>query len=497
MILFAFYVLFISRCLCWIYGGDILPRSGLGMGAAYFNNTIYIFGGWGAWDQLVTVNAASIGNNVYDDKGQYVLESGFYSSPQSYAQIYDTSIVYYLDNFRLIIYDLLHQNEIDRIWAPQYSAISEETCVTFGDDILYLSGSHFYDDHTVQAYNITNQKWITNIPNMQKARYSHSCVFDSVNGKLWVIGGENDNWQDDEVSISVETISVDNIFAQQWEQSDSLIVETYLMNSVYYEEYIVIMGGFDVLNNVQIISCNTGYVFMLGSLNYPVYNAASLLVNDRLYMFGGRFVYGNDQFNTFQYLDISINYITSLEPTQSPTHPTANPTQNPTHNPTQLTTNPTQNPTQQTQNPTQPTQNPTRNPTQTPTQKPTQNPTTSTINPTKYPTQLPSQTPTHNPSASTINPMQNPTQTPSQKPTHHPTETPSENPTHNPSEPTTNPTQHPTKPTINPTQNPTYDHTDVPLIDSLPFAAFSWGYDGFWPGCTDPRKSSSISWCAG
>eukprot|EP01084_Bolivina_argentea_P045520 83798_1 len=348
----------------WVNGGTILPRADGQMAAAYWNNSIYLFGGEGNVKQLLTINE----QNEYHDKGTNVLVSSCRSNTQSYIQIYNTSVVYYIEfesgTNRIVIYDLANTNEIGQIFTDQ--DVDSGTCVTLANHVLYFLAGMYPDAvRRVQAYNITSETWIYSIPSMQTKRRNHGCAFDPIEQTIWAIGGwnltSNPYW--DEVTKSVEKISVDAITTQLWKYSDNLIIETRAMSTIYYKGYIVVMGGhqgsgFDFLTDVQIINCNTGHEFRADSLAYKIGYAAGILAYDTMYLFGG----GGPSSDTFQYLDISLNYITSLDPIKAPT---MNPTQVPTIAPSQLPTYSTQLSTVDT------TQLPTADPTQKPAIDPT------------------------------------------------------------------------------------------------------------------------------
>eukprot|EP01084_Bolivina_argentea_P154214 268859_1 len=351
----------------WINAGTVLPRAAKSMAVAYWNDMFYLFGGYcNYWNpgqkQLVTLD----NSYHFTDHGTNALTSALKANSHVYTQIYNTKIVYYHEysglyspsTNRIVIYDLEQKNEIGAIFAPQN--IDYGICVTSGNDILYtFGGGAIGHSSTVQGYNISAETWLTNISNMQTERVHHTCIFDELQGQLWVIGGYNGFSH----LKSVEIISTNQINTEYWHYSEDLVYETRSHSSIYYNGHIITMGGFNSnqrwLNKVQIINCTTGYVFMSGLLNYKIRNAAGILIADRVYLFGGSDE-GNNNVDTAQYWDINLTLRQN---------PTRNPTQNPTIltlNPTILTLNPTKNPTK----------NPTRNPAKIATQKtedPTQN----------------------------------------------------------------------------------------------------------------------------
>eukprot|EP01084_Bolivina_argentea_P100014 179676_1 len=348
--------------VAWINGGIILPRKDGQMAAAFWNNTIYILGGVNNDRQMVAIN----GSYGYEDKGTNVLQTNFMMYSHCYTQISDTSIIYYIDWIfdKVIIYDLKNRKENGKLTVHN---ISDQTCVTSGENIVYFIGGQSDMSPTgiatVQAYNISDGKWISSIPDMNLARQGgHSCVFDKVQQQLWVLGGGNGYVNP---AKKVEKINTTDIATQQWQNSTELLSPAHKSGAIYYKGFIMIMGydngGVHKPTYVQIVNCSSGYVFKSEPLSYAVAQAATILVNDRVYLIGGL---GGSWLNTFQYLDLSVQYLESFKPTQTPTNNPSFATNNPTLTPSFF---PTNTPTLITYSPTKISNNPSFHPTKMPT----------------------------------------------------------------------------------------------------------------------------------
>eukprot|EP01083_Nonionella_stella_P090231 252075_1 len=144
-----------------------------------------------------------------------------------------------------------------------------------------------------------------------------------------------------------------------------------------FEQYIYVIGGAE---GPYIVSERSDYIDIIDKygdivlsevvrLHEPIQSTSSILVQDRLYIFGG-YIEGQTV-DYWQYYDLNPL------PTRSPTLPTEYPSMNPSVPPSETPTNyPTNDPTFD------PTHNPTDVPTSAPTVTPTMQPTNITFNPT-------------------------------------------------------------------------------------------------------------------
>eukprot|EP01083_Nonionella_stella_P199313 730956_1 len=196
-------------------------------------------------------------------------------------------------------------------------------------------------------YDRSSNVWSTG-SNMKHGRRSHQCAVDLNNQVLFAIGGWN---KEDGFVSSVETIAINNINNDQWSDSEPLLDAVVGAPSIFYDHFIFVIAGHSVSvginNQMQIIDCdNNGQVSRGPYLYYAVSNHAPVIVNDVLYVFGGKDT-GSSPVNTWQYLELTGTNAPTLR-TSAPTNiPTANPsTRNPTHNPTvaPTTSNPSNSP---------------------------------------------------------------------------------------------------------------------------------------------------------
>eukprot|EP01083_Nonionella_stella_P195637 720516_1 len=210
-------------------------------------------------------------------------------------------------------------------------------CLTSNDKILFVLGG-FYSEtslRTVGILNISENTWMYSY--MQTSRHYHSCVVDPVRNELWAIGGVNKKNSYNSVYLkSVERISIENVTHNSWEYTQDLMQQVHYTTAVLYRNVILIVGGSSAAdrlysNKVQVIDCVSGNVTLGGYLNYAVYGAATILVDNRLFMFGGAANSG-EGFQKWQYLDLPTQI-----PTASPSYNASN-TMNETNNSTSIKT---------------------------------------------------------------------------------------------------------------------------------------------------------------
>eukprot|EP01084_Bolivina_argentea_P245847 411522_1 len=349
----------------WTIATSILPRGEGSMATCYYqaDNKIYLFGGWHHQKQFVIYD---ITHNSFEV--EYSLPMDVYGENNQYYTRMDY-IFYWLDVRSIIVYNLNNKNFENQIVRKQtHSTIS---CLTSGNNLLYIIGG-IYDNYTyaktVEIYNISSGIWLSQIPSIQTERAGHSCLIHPIQQQLWVIGGYHYAPKTIVLHL-VETISLNDMKNQKWTYSQSLIYAVYKTVAVLYEHYIIVMGGYgkdqincNSRNEIQIINCNTGNVFIAGYLKYVVGGASGILVGDRVYLFGGW--NGSAYIQTWQYLDLTADYFLTNSPSQFPTS-----------SPTDITINPSY---------------PTKDPSEYPTNDPT-------ISPSDYATNYPTISPTNDP----------------------------------------------------------------------------------------------------
>eukprot|EP01084_Bolivina_argentea_P282650 483867_1 len=310
-----------------------MPKSNFAMGIGYYNNSIYLIGGWSSTKGLVSYNTDQ---NTFTDYNN-VLSYDTYGLAQFYCQLQDT--VYMIDRTyrRLSTYDL--QN---KVFNPRWNnipshTIAAESCLAGIDGYLFVLGgtSNIDASNQLLMLNISNNTWNTDLPSMQTPRVGLSCIIHPDVNMLYAIGGADSNDFQNQNSIrTVEMIAISSIKHHSWRfLFDNLIIATENSRSVIYGNNIFVTGGENggwSIDTMQIIHVINNTISLGATMAYKWSSAATIFANDILYVFGG--------YNT----GIKWQYYPFLDSTADPSNdPTAFPTtsNSTTSNPTTL--NPT------------------------------------------------------------------------------------------------------------------------------------------------------------
>eukprot|EP01083_Nonionella_stella_P182775 658514_1 len=335
--------------------------------------------------------------------------------------------------------------------------IFEGACLASIDDYLFVIGGNTEDfgggqTNMVQIYRISGNQWLTNAPPMTTNRYTLSCIV--YQNKLYAIGGRNVAYL-----ATIETLDISNmnaISSVTWDDNwaQSLTSPRKATRAVIYGTDIYVIGGRnnedeEPLAEINIIDTFTGYVTQGDVLNYPISHAASIIIGNTLYVFGG-YIGGNTYVHadTYQYSTLGTLNQTSSMPTMAPSKiPTIQPSAVPTNIPSR---------------------GPTLRPSDTPTNIPSFGPTLPPSNiPSNIPTFQPSETPSHVPTSDVALPSNIPSNIPSRGPTLRPSDTPTNIPSFGPTLPPSNiPSD---MPTFQPSETPSHVPTsDVALPSNIP-----------------------------
>eukprot|EP01083_Nonionella_stella_P182774 658513_1 len=298
--------------------------------------------------------------------------------------------------------------------------IFEGACLASIDDYLFVIGGNTEDfgggqTNMVQIYRISGNQWLTNAPPMTTNRYTLSCIV--YQNKLYAIGGRNVAYL-----ATIETLDISNmnaISSVTWDDNwaQSLTSPRKATRAVIYGTDIYVIGGRnnedeEPLAEINIIDTFTGYVTQGDVLNYPISHAASIIIGNTLYVFGG-YIGGNTYVHadTYQYSTLGTLNQTSSMPTMAPSKiPTIQPSAVPTNIPSR---------------------GPTLRPSDTPTNIPSFGPTLPPSNiPSNIPTFQPSETPSHVPTSDVALPSNIPSNIPSRGPTLRPSDTPTNIPSY-------------------------------------------------------------------
>eukprot|EP01083_Nonionella_stella_P137001 416977_1 len=412
----------------------ILPRQSDEMAVGYdaANHTILILAGFSS-GQFVTFK-----DGVFTDYGSSYLNDGttdFYARGhgQYYTQMSNT--LWYINcmfDGKLVTFDTTTY----KTFAPDITIpirIVEDTnycnarsCLTSLDNgkhqylfVIGFDGLNWSQGDKVQIYNISSSHWLSQsyVPNMNKKRESLSCVV--YNERLYAIGGrEPFSGSSGNPLDTVESLYVgadlSNINNALWLYVNGVLSQTMSgTRAVVHHEFhsiIVIPAVFQV--DVNIINTVDSSISFAGTLTQGTTTAASIIVDDLLYLFGGNA--NGYRVDTYQY----INLLT-LAPTASSNAPSNAPSDAPSNAPSKP-----------------PSKAPSSAPSNAPSDAPSNAPTAPTNVPSNAPSNAPSTAPSLPPSAApSLPPSLAPSLSPSLAPSLAPSLTPSDTPSSTPSLP--------------------------------------------------------------
>eukprot|EP01083_Nonionella_stella_P167711 564406_1 len=427
-----------------------LPRSTSFMALGSYNDVVFILGGYSTEvsisKQVVQYSAT---NKNFTDPGKR-LNYNVWGGGDFYTQIDNT--VYFLSTSgsNLNTFDMANRVYTSS-WKSVSTSVSYTSCLTSASisniDYIYVVGGYGSTPLSkVQVLKTSTMQWLSGIPSMKTARNRLSCIVDPSTLQLYAIAGKNGPGTDPGSYLdTIEKINVNNM--NLWEIVSATLTKPAIgTRSILYEERILVIGGRyangvsgqTYLDTIHVVDPQTDAVTLpYASLPRGVAEAAAIIMNDELYVFGGSICpndvdFCDNAYRTFliyQFATPSPTTPTSQPPTYAPTLfptniPTASPTLPPTYTPTSTTTSPTL----------PPTYTPSLFPTNTPTLLPTLPPTSTPTSPTTLPTLQPTYTPSESPSNF---PTYIPTSVPSNSPTLPPVTSPTALPTTRPSLPPT------------------------------------------------------------
>eukprot|EP01083_Nonionella_stella_P180991 646985_1 len=374
----------------------VLPRPDRGMAIGYdaANHTVLILGGYYRF-QLVTFK-----NSVFTDHGGGYLfdpDNGDFSarsSAQFYTQMDDT--LWYINcmhgnlvTFNTITYNMFDPNITTPIKIVDDTSCNARSCLASLDNgkhqylfVIGFEGPNYVEGDKVQIYNISSSHWLSQsyVPNMNKKRESLSCVV--YNERLYAIGGrEPFSGSSGNPLDTVESLYVgadlSNINNALWLYANGVLSQTMSgTRAVVHHEFhsiIVIPAVFQV--DVNIINTVDSSISFAGTLTQGTTTAASIIVDDLLYLFGGNA--NGYRVDTYQY----INLLT-LAPTASSNAPSNAPSDAPSNAPSKP-----------------PSKAPSSAPSNAPSDAPSNAPTAPTNVPSNAPSNAPSPAPSLSPAA--------------------------------------------------------------------------------------------------
>eukprot|EP01083_Nonionella_stella_P077918 212984_1 len=309
-------ICFIISCKSqWIVVNDthlLLPRGDVLMACGTFNDSIFIFGGYWFNKQLLEYIPS---RDIMIDHGKAVLHDKTFGHAQYYTQwnhmLYITSFLYRQHaQHSISIYDLSTNNFVDTassILIPNDISRSPGCCITTSEEFIFITGGSM--THTLQLFEFKTNKWHTGAP-MQDSREDHACVvvFDF----LYVIAGVNRS--------TIEKISIRNFETQPWEPIGSFTSIVAWPGCVLHHNTIWVVGGadrgaywenwqysslqydeeYEALDTVYIIRAIDDSITLLAErLPYGINRAATVILGNTLYVFGGTDVAHGVDFNTW------------------------------------------------------------------------------------------------------------------------------------------------------------------------------------------------------
>eukprot|EP01083_Nonionella_stella_P232411 819902_1 len=320
----SFLTCIFLQCICtegqWISSSDwFLPQPDFQMSIGAYNDILTILGG----------NYNPLDMTIYEISNDLIipLPTNTMGTSQYWTQI--QNIVLLMDPYSPVInsYDLstsIFTQKWKGITIPNNVTIYTGCIASTQDTLFIVGGADEVNDvylDTLFIYYLNSDTW-DHGASISPPRSRHSCIVSEWSDQLYVIGGQYRNGQ----TRGIQYISVNNTAQNTWTTlQHNLEFRSDGVRSVSYDKYIYIISGGDnegtgiYLNTVHIIDAETNTLSVAQhSLVYGVSYSAPVIVQDRLYVFGGRITYGVGT-SRLQYLDLLP---TTPTPTSSHKHTT-------------------------------------------------------------------------------------------------------------------------------------------------------------------------------
>lgn len=304
---------------------QLIPSGNWRMAIAEYNETIYLLGGYITDSASKSLILYDIDSNIFieDDNISTVSINGI----GQYYTVYD-NILYMINPAQttLLRYDL-EQDMFYDTWNSVEIPINvlDAGCLASYNNYLFIigganNGTSLYSNN-VQILNISSELWLDtmNIPKLIESRGGSSCIIHPNNHQLYVISGySNDSFPTSQYSNTIEYIyinDIENIISYSWNYVIGNLSRGLAgSRAIIYGNDILIIGGYhyngianyeDFINVIDIttdsILPDTG-----GYLDYGIVGGAPIIVNQRLYVFGGN---AGGVTPNWQYLDLLSNFI--------------------------------------------------------------------------------------------------------------------------------------------------------------------------------------------
>ena len=261
------------------------------MAVGYDNatNEILLFGAIGLFQRSLLSFNLSIWNeqNSFIDHGNNSLSTGVGPFGQAYVQT--KAVIYIIGG----IYgpDDLYSFDISTRYInktvtnlPTKSLMSIGCLASIEDWIIYTCWNDTY------FLNTSNLLWrFAATPVMLGRRSYHSCMVESDEGYLYVIGGLAFNDRRDTDSIEKLYVKdIPNIYQYNFTILKSTLTSVKISTkAILYKTDIYVVGGYPESDCIDVIDTRTDSVKLWGRLYEGIYYISPIIVADRMYVFGG------------------------------------------------------------------------------------------------------------------------------------------------------------------------------------------------------------------
>ena len=126
----------------------------------------------------------------------------------------------------------------------------------------------------------------TLLTTMPQSRMNHAA--EIVDHKLFIMGGETRNNDDDEVVL--DSVMVYDLITKEFKTRPSLPKPVYLMSTLTWGKQIIVIGGVDKranFNDVIMYDIESGHCETLPSLRHRRCGHSSVIIDDVIFVFGG------------------------------------------------------------------------------------------------------------------------------------------------------------------------------------------------------------------
>eukprot|EP01084_Bolivina_argentea_P262812 444593_1 len=344
MFLFIHFYVMMAMSEKWFQQFESLIRPDSHQAIGYYNQTIYLIGGYFNKRQLIEYETET--NTITsDNENDPSISTEIYGLAQFYAQ--NSQILYMVLSESLVVYNL--ESKTMEIW-DQYvlpQSVGNRACLAEYQNWLFVVGGFdIIRLNTTQIFDITNKQWLEHTPSLNTARNDMSCIIHPHTQSLYVFGGYNGTYLS-----SIEILNVaDVLHIGNWNiNSNNLLQKHSLSRAVIFGMNIFIIGGYytDELAQGYYIQQEQIYNILDGTLEYgelmtiSMAYAAAIYISDAnytIYTFGG--YNGSNSFNIIQ--SLTLGPPLTIDPTNQPSVvPSTNPSQSPSNDPS---TNPSQSP---------------------------------------------------------------------------------------------------------------------------------------------------------